>query len=198
MLTRLLRSPDPRVRGAATKAIGSWHDRLPGAATTRGTGRRPLRAFALEAVPRRYAHPSADALQSALVALDHPMDPLLDFSLRKAAIVLDPYWRPQFQAGKLTFGGKVKHLSFALQAVKAPDALPVLAKLIRSKSVAEQKCGRHPRDPRRQRRVSRDGARAGRIQRGQSQRPRIALALSKRSSNRFPRIPRHLGRTFPN
>ncbi|MBX9680960.1 MAG: HEAT repeat domain-containing protein [Gemmataceae bacterium] len=139
LLSRLLRSPDPRVRGAATKAISAWHDRLPAATRLLAAqAADPHPRVRLEAVLAATHIPSAEALQSALVALDHPTDPLLDFALRKAAIVLEPYWRPQFQAGKLTFGGKVKHLTFALQAVKAPDALPVLAKLIRNKSVANE------------------------------------------------------------
>jgi putative heme-binding domain-containing protein len=139
LLARLLRSPDPRVRGAATKAVGAWQDRLPAAnRLLAAQAADPHPRVRLEAVLAATHIPSADALQSALVALDHPMDPLLDFALRKAAIVLEPYWRPQFQAGKLTFGGKAKHLAFALRAVKAPDAFPVLAKLIQSKSVPDE------------------------------------------------------------
>jgi putative heme-binding domain-containing protein len=41
---------------------------------------------------------------------------------------LEPYWMPEFQAGKLTFGGDAKKLAFALNAVGNKDTVkPVLA-----------------------------------------------------------------------
>lgn len=131
LLAKLLRSPDPRVRGAATKVVAAWHDRLPAAVRLLAVqAADPHPRVRLEAVLSASHIPSADALPAVLVALDHPVDKLLKFALRKAAVVLQPYWRPEFQAGKLVFGGKTKHLTFALQAVKAPDALPILAKLV--------------------------------------------------------------------
>ncbi len=142
LLARLLRSPNHRVRGEATKAIGAWHDRLPSAA-------RLLAAQAVDSHPRvrleaalAASHiPSAEALQSALLALDHPTDKLTEFALKKAAIVLQPYWQPEFQAGKLTFGGRTKHLAFALQAIRAPDAVPALLKLVRDDKVSPESVG---------------------------------------------------------
>ncbi len=142
LLARLLRSPNHRVRGEATKAIGAWHDRLPSAA-------RLLAAQAVDPHPRvrleaalAASHiPSAEALQSALLALDHPTDKLIEFALKKAAIVLQPYWQPEFQAGKLTFGGRTKHLTFALQAIRAPDAVPTLLKLVRDDKVSPDALG---------------------------------------------------------
>lgn len=131
LLRRLLKSPDPRIRGAATKVVGEWHDRLPDAVAWLATlAADPHPRVRLEAVLAATHIPSAAAIESAFVALDHPLDPLLEFSLRKAAIVLAPYWRPAFQAGQLPFDGKSNRLTFVLQAVKAPDASPRLADLV--------------------------------------------------------------------
>lgn len=133
LLRRLLKSPDPRIRGAATKVVGEWHDRLPDAVAWLATlAADPHPRVRLEAVLAATHIPSAAAIESALVALDHPLDPLLEFSLRKAAIVLAPYWRPAFQAGQLPFDGKSNRLTFVLQAVKAPDASPRLAAAMRA------------------------------------------------------------------
>ena len=37
-------------------------------------------------------------------------------------------WRPALEAGQLTFGGNVDHLTFALKAVGSADVVPLLLK----------------------------------------------------------------------
>lgn len=136
LLGRLLKSSDPRIRGAATKVIGEWHDRLPDAVAWLATmAADPHPRVRLEAVLAATHIPSAAALESAFVAVDYPLDPLLEFSLRRAAAVLTPYWQPAFQAGTLTFDGKSNRLTFFLQAVKVPDATRRLAELVSRGSV---------------------------------------------------------------
>ncbi|MCE9565897.1 MAG: c-type cytochrome [Planctomycetes bacterium] len=69
-----------------------------------------------------------DAVALALAALDKPMDKILDYALWLTVRELEPYWMPEFQAGKLTFGGDAKKLAFALNAVGNKDTVkPVLA-----------------------------------------------------------------------
>ncbi len=133
LLARVLRSDDFRVRAAAARVIAAWHDRLPGAA-------RLLAALADDAQPRVRLEavlaasqiPSAEALQAALRALDHAQDPYLEFALRKAVVLLQPYWYPEFQAGRFVFDGNARHLAFALQAIRVPDAAPRLAELYKA------------------------------------------------------------------
>ena len=56
------------------------------------------------------------------------MDRTLDYALWLTIRELEPYWMPEFQAGKLTFGGDAKKLAFALNAVGNKDTVkPVLA-----------------------------------------------------------------------
>ncbi|MBA4189309.1 MAG: sorbosone dehydrogenase [Planctomycetaceae bacterium] len=69
----------------------------------------------------------ADAAETALAALDLPMDKILDYALWLTVRELEPHWMPEFQAGKLTFGGDAKKLAFALNAVGNKDTVkPVL------------------------------------------------------------------------
>jgi putative heme-binding domain-containing protein len=65
---------------------------------------------------------------SALSILDKPMDRTLDYALWLTVRELEPYWTPEFQAGKLTFGGDAKKLAFALAAAGNKDTVkPVVA-----------------------------------------------------------------------
>ncbi len=136
LLRRLLSADDPRVRAAATRVLGDWADRLSGAekllAVQARDGHPRVR---LEAVLAAGCVPSAAAAEAALAALDRPTDPLLDFALRRTTILLRPDWYPAFQAGKTVFGGNSKHLSFALQAIRAPDAVPALAAMFQAGKV---------------------------------------------------------------
>jgi putative heme-binding domain-containing protein len=136
LLRRLLGAGDPRVRAAAVRVLGYWHDRVPEPERLLATAARDVQPrVRLEAVLAAGRIPTAAAAQAALAALDRPLDPLLDFALRKAMIVLRPYWYPEFQAGRLTFGGDGQRLSFALQAIHAADAVPALAALLQAGKV---------------------------------------------------------------
>ncbi len=82
----------------------------------------------LEAVRALAQARSASAVESALGILDKPMDRVLDYALWLTVRELEPYWMPEFQKGKLTFGGDAKKLAFALNAVGNKDTVkPVLA-----------------------------------------------------------------------
>ncbi|MBY0459337.1 MAG: sorbosone dehydrogenase, partial [Gemmataceae bacterium] len=71
---------------------------------------------------------SSAAVEQALRALDKPMDRVLDYALWLTVRELEPVWLPEFQAGKLTFGGDARKLAFALNAIGNKDTVkPVLA-----------------------------------------------------------------------
>jgi putative heme-binding domain-containing protein len=136
LLTPLLRSEDFRVRAAATRVLGAWSDRLGDAVRLLAAqASDPHPRVRLEAVLAAARVPSAAAAEAALHALDHPTDPLLDFALRQTLGILKPYWYPDLQAGRLTFGGRARPLAFALEAVRAPDAVPTLAGLYKAGKV---------------------------------------------------------------
>jgi putative heme-binding domain-containing protein len=139
LLARLLHGDDYRVRAAATRVLGAWSDRI--ACVDRLLARQasdPHARVRLEAVLAASRIPSASAVDAALRALDGPGDPLLDFALRKAVLLLKPYWYPAFQEGKFTFEGRVKPLTFALEAIRAPEALQALADLYRAGKVPRE------------------------------------------------------------
>src|SRR5439155_982385 len=82
----------------------------------------------LEVVRALARQTSPEAVEIALKVLDKPMDRNLDYALWLTVRELEPYWMPEFQAGKLTFGGDAKKLAFALNAVGNKDTVkPVLA-----------------------------------------------------------------------
>jgi putative heme-binding domain-containing protein len=84
----------------------------------------------MEAVRAMGHRKDAKAAELALRALDKPMDRILDYSLWLTLRELEPFWMPEFKAGKLTFGGDAKKLAFALDAVGSTDAVaPVVALL---------------------------------------------------------------------
>ena len=88
----------------------------------------PSPRLRLETVRALATFPSAKAAELALKVLDHPMDRTLDYALWLTVRELEPYWLPEFQAGKLTFGGDAKKLAFALNAIGNKDTVkPVLA-----------------------------------------------------------------------
>jgi putative heme-binding domain-containing protein len=143
LLRRLLRADDPRIRAAATRVLGAWADRIESPeALLAAQARDPHPRVRLEAVLAAGRIASAAAAEAALAALDRPTDPLLDFALRHTTLLLQPDWYPRFQTGKAVFGGNSKHLAFALQAIRAPDAVPALAVMFRAGKVpAENRAG---------------------------------------------------------
>jgi putative heme-binding domain-containing protein len=139
LLARLLRAKEPRVRAAATEVLGFWQDRLDDPVRLIGVqaGDSNLRVR-LEAVLAAQRVPQAGSLEAALRALDHPTDAMLDFELRKATLVLKPYWYPAFLASRVTFGNDPRHLSFALSSARIADAAPKLLELLASGKIAPE------------------------------------------------------------
>lgn len=142
LLARVIRSEEPRARAAAARVVGAWADRLADPLgmllTLAKDGDARVRLEAVLAVSRLTA---PRAIEVATAALDQPTDPLVDFAVKRTAIILKPYWYPEFQKGKLTFGGRSRQLAFALQAIRATDALPKLATLLQTKQIPEENRG---------------------------------------------------------
>ncbi|HEY3787254.1 MAG TPA: sorbosone dehydrogenase, partial [Urbifossiella sp.] len=78
------------------------------------------------------------SVEAALMALDRPMDRVLDYALWLTVRELEPYWMPEFKAGRLTFYGNPKELAFALNAVGTQDAVKPVVALIDSGKVAKE------------------------------------------------------------
>jgi putative heme-binding domain-containing protein len=140
LLAALLRAHDPRARAAAARVVASWHGRLdhPIELLAAGVADDHPRVR-LEAV-RALAHvASPRAAEVALRALDRPVDRFLDYALWLTARELEPQWMPLVQQGQLDFGGDVRHLIFALEAVGSPGVVRPLVDLLRAGRVPAER-----------------------------------------------------------
>ena len=127
----LLKSPDHRVRAAATRLFYHWHE----AATPKDLAEAaddPHPRVRREAVSALGQMDSPNAISTALLVLDHPMDRFLDFALWRTCRQLESQWLPDFQQGKLKLGNNADRLVFALKAIEKPDTLGPLLETLRS------------------------------------------------------------------
>src|SRR5262249_44822415 len=86
LLEQVARSADHRVRSAAARVAGAWHDRVPQAFDILARGARDEHPrVRLEAVRGLAQVPTPDAVEAALAALEFPIDANLDFALWQTA-----------------------------------------------------------------------------------------------------------------
>jgi putative heme-binding domain-containing protein len=140
LLHQLLASRDPRVRAAAVRVVPQWKDRL---GDPRGdlllAARDEHPRVRLEAVRAMAEFPGLRSADSALWALDQPVDRFLEYALWLTARQLAPRWLPAVQAGRFDFDGRGERLVYALLAVGTPDVVkPLLALLRQGKVPANQ------------------------------------------------------------
>jgi putative heme-binding domain-containing protein len=141
LLASLLHAKDYRIRAAAVRVVTAWRDRLSD----------PLELLAprvadehpqvrLEAVRALGQIPSARAAETALKALDKPVDKYLDYSLWLTMRELEPHWLAALQEGKFDAGDS-RHLLFALQSADSRAVLRPLVELVRSGKAGESAAG---------------------------------------------------------
>src|SRR5439155_2416853 len=68
-----------------------------------------------------------------------PVDKFLDYALWLTARELESYWLPEFQKGRLDFGGNTRRLVFSLEAVKSPAAVKPLVDLVKAGKVPAER-----------------------------------------------------------
>lgn len=126
-LDELLRSPDHRVRAAATRYLYHRRDALRALEASVNDSHPRVRREAVTALGKVK---SPSAVMLALKVLDHPMDTYLDFALWRTCRLLGEDWVPAFQKGTLGFHDQVDHLAFALRSIEKPELLAPLVKLL--------------------------------------------------------------------
>jgi putative heme-binding domain-containing protein len=137
LLSRLLRSADPRVRAAAVRVAGDWHDRLSdplALLADRVTDDHPR--VRLEAVRALARVPSPRSADLALRALGRPTDRFLDYASWLSARELGPQWLPAVRAGTLDFGDAGR-LLFALEALGTPEVVGPLLEALRAGKIPQ-------------------------------------------------------------
>jgi putative heme-binding domain-containing protein len=101
LLKRLLRSKDYRARAAATRVLCAWREQVPNVfelLQAQADDEHPR--VRLEAVRTCSFFRDAKAAEVALVALSHPVDPYLTYTLNETVAQLEPFWKPHLAAGK--------------------------------------------------------------------------------------------------
>jgi glucose/arabinose dehydrogenase len=92
LLERMLRSPEPLARAAATRVLCYWRDRVSDPlAKLRTLALDEHPAVRLEAVRAASFFASAEAVEVALASLDHPQDRFLEYTLDQAMSTLDRF-----------------------------------------------------------------------------------------------------------
>jgi azurin len=100
LLKRVLRSPDPHARAAATRVLCYWRDRVPEAlALLKVQAGDDNPRVRLEAVRAASFFNEPAAVDAALAALKFPTDYYLDYVLHETMRQLDPIWHKALAEG---------------------------------------------------------------------------------------------------
>jgi len=131
LLRDVLKSEDHHARAAAVRVLADWSRQIPDALELLSRAAIDEQAqVRLEAVNALRGMDDLAAAESALQALDLPVDEPLDFSLWHTCRELKSSWLPMLQAGQKVFGGDDRKLAFAIAAVEDASAIEPLVKLV--------------------------------------------------------------------
>ena len=126
----LLNSSNPEARCYGVRMIGNWSFRIPDALDLLDRFIRDEHPrVRLETIVAASHVGSPRAMEVAVKALDSPMDRFLDYALRQTVHALAKDWKPAFTSGRLTFGGRSKHVAFVLQEDGSKDIAGQIRKL---------------------------------------------------------------------
>jgi len=100
LLRRMLRSPEPRARAAATRVLCYWRDRVSDAlGLLQGLATDEHPRVRLEAVRAASFFRSAEAANVAVAAKKYRTDYYLDYTLKETLRQLEPYWQKALATG---------------------------------------------------------------------------------------------------
>jgi len=141
VIEKLLGSKDPRYRAAALRVLYHRSEEVPDSEKwikqAINDDNAQVRLWAISCLAQ---NPGPDSVSTALQALDHPMDPTLDFALWSIVREHEEHWAPAFQKGEQDFGGKLDRALFAIAALEKPLALdPILEALAKGSLNGAQK-----------------------------------------------------------
>jgi len=132
LLTRVLKSNEPRARAAAVRVLGHWSGQLPDALKLlEPIVNDDYPRVRLEAVRAAACIPTVESMKLATRVLDKPLDPVLEYALWLTCNDLASTWIPAFEAGRLGDWNPA-HRNYALRAVKSPAAMKVLVQQLKS------------------------------------------------------------------
>lgn len=132
LLRRVLRSPEPRARAAATRVLCYWRDRVSdplALLAVQADDEHPR--VRLEAVRAASFFRDARAADVALMALKHPTDYYINYALSETMGTLEPYWKGAIAAGQSLAGDNPAGAEYLLSKVSTAE----LVKMSRSAPV---------------------------------------------------------------
>ena len=133
----LLKSKDPKIRGAAIRMLTYCEGALPKAEILAKTIKDSHPQVRLEAVNALRAVGTAEAASIALTALDQETDVNLDFALWATTKELQGTWMAELQKNKTLFGKNPDKLLFALKSANTPQAASHAAEWVQSGKLSE-------------------------------------------------------------
>lgn len=135
LLRRVLQSPEPRARAAATRVLCYWRDRVDDPLAMLATlAEDEFPRVRLEAVRACSFIPDKRAAEVALLALKHPRDKFLDYCLKETINGLAPQWKAAIVKGEAFSEDNAAGLDYVLADTSTADLL----KMSKSKRVYEE------------------------------------------------------------
>jgi glucose/arabinose dehydrogenase/azurin/lysophospholipase L1-like esterase len=124
LLAKVLKSPEPMARAAATRVISYWRERVPNALAL-------LRERATDDSPRVRLHAaraasffaSMESVEVALAATKKPIDYYLDYTIGETLRQLRPFWRKSIGEGEKIAGGDPASLRYLLRSLSVAELL---------------------------------------------------------------------------
>ena len=124
LLKRMLQSPEPHARAAATRVLCYWRNSIPDAlALLKTSANDEFPRVRLEAVRAASFFTSAEAAEVALESLRHPTDYYLDYTLSETMKQLDQYVKAATDAGKPIALDNPAGLQYIGKSMKTEDLL---------------------------------------------------------------------------
>jgi azurin len=164
LLGRMLRSPEPNARAAATKVLCDWRDRVPDVlALLRKQAADESPRVRLEAVRAASFFRTADAVSVVLAAKKLPTDYYLTYTMGETMRQLEPFWRKALAEGQQIAGADAGAMDFFLGALSAAELLDlprgatVLEAIVQRPDVPEAQRGIALHELSQQRKTSRAG-----------------------------------------
>jgi putative heme-binding domain-containing protein len=137
LLKAVLTSPNAYARAAAARVIYHWKSRVPNALELlAGAVADENARVRMEAVCALRNLGTAEAAEVAMRAADKPLDKFSDYALWQTTRELESVWMPEFEAGRIAFGGSVPQIIFALKATGKTAAVRPLLTLYQQGKIA--------------------------------------------------------------
>lgn len=147
LLKRLLRSPEPRARAAATRVLSHWRDRLPAEEVIellRDQANDEHPRVRLEAVRACSWVNTVAAAEVALEVVRHPRDYYIDYALSETMRGMESVWKSAIRSGEPFAAGNPAGIDYILGSIptadliRLPGSAPVYLALLTRPGVREQ------------------------------------------------------------